>query len=155
MNIDTLEKILRKKEKIIGVYILRNKDDVILYIGQSTDIQHRVTQHKNKPWKYYQFIIENDSAARGNLESELIIKYNPLYNILTTPVILDYYKGTHVKRKERRELIEELAKRYGKDILTIASCRMIQRLIYKEWGIFTNHNTINNDLKIIRLKNFC
>jgi len=155
MELNTLKKIPRQKEKLIGVYILSNKDDKIIYIGQSKNILLRITQHRNKPWTHYQYIVEKNDAARGILESKLIKEYNPLYNILTAPVVFDYYKGTHVKRKERRELIEELAKRYGKDVLEISSCRMIQKLLYKEWGIFSNHNTINNDLKIIRLKKFC
>lgn len=63
-----------------GVYFLFN-GKVIVYIGQSADIDSRVKQHlSDKVFDSYAFITIEDPKARLDKESFLILKHNPPYN---------------------------------------------------------------------------
>ena len=77
-----------------GVYIMRNKNGEVIYVGKAKNLKNRVSQyfrHSEKPVKvqamvdnvdiidYFITISELDALA---LENNLIKKYQPFYNIL-------------------------------------------------------------------------
>ena len=91
------EKIKQKLKTLTtrpGVYIMRNKDGEIIYIGKAKNLKNRVSQYfrnSPKPSKvqamvnnvddFDYFIAVSELDALG-LESNLIHKYQPFYNIL-------------------------------------------------------------------------
>lgn len=88
------------KQKIVelpknsGVYVMRNKDGQVIYVGKAKNLKNRVSQYFNNRKKmqkvenmvsnvfsleYFLTPTESDALA---LESNLIKKYQPFYNIL-------------------------------------------------------------------------
>ena len=89
---------IKEKLKLLtskpGVYIMRDKDGNVIYVGKAKNLKNRVSQyfrHSPKPSKvqamvdnvdifdYFITMSEMDALA---LESNLIKKYQPFYNIL-------------------------------------------------------------------------
>jgi excinuclease ABC subunit C len=77
-----------------GVYVMRDKDGVVIYVGKAKNLKNRVSQYfRNSPkpikvqkmveniddFDYFIAMSEMDALA---LESNLIKKYQPFYNIL-------------------------------------------------------------------------
>ena len=77
-----------------GVYVMRDKDGIVIYVGKAKNLKNRVSQYfRNSPkpskvqamvnavddFEYFITISEMDALA---LESNLIKKYQPFYNIL-------------------------------------------------------------------------
>ena len=77
-----------------GVYIMKNKDGIVIYVGKAKNLKNRVSQYfrsSPKPSKvqamvdnvddfeYFITVSERDALA---LENNLIKKYQPHYNIL-------------------------------------------------------------------------
>lgn len=77
-----------------GVYVMRDKDGVVIYVGKAKNLKNRVSQYfRNSPkpskvqamvngvddFEYFITMSEMDALA---LESNLIKKYQPFYNIL-------------------------------------------------------------------------
>ncbi|MBE7073605.1 MAG: excinuclease ABC subunit UvrC [Clostridiales bacterium] len=77
-----------------GVYIMRDKDGIVIYVGKAKNLKNRVSQYfRNSPkpskvqamvdnidsFDYFITISEMDALA---LESNLIKKHQPFYNIL-------------------------------------------------------------------------
>ena len=78
-----------------GVYIMKNKDDKIIYIGKAKNLKNRVKQyfvhnsgHSPKVLAmvsnidHLEYIITNSEVEALNLECSLIKKHTPKYNIL-------------------------------------------------------------------------
>ena len=64
---------------MIGIYFLI-KNNVIIYIGKSTNVMNRISQHKyEKDFSSYA-IIECDENEMSYLEADMIAKYQPEYN---------------------------------------------------------------------------
>jgi len=92
----------------VGIYILKNKRDNVIYIGKSTNIRNRVRTHlKNDSWhavpslpnplaaettKIDYIVTENEAWALIK-ESELIKKYKPRYNIMLRDDKQYFYVG--------------------------------------------------------------
>ena len=89
---------IRDKLKVLttrsGVYVMRDKDGVVIYVGKAKNLKNRVSQYfRNSPkpskvqamvnsvddFEYFITMSEMDALA---LESNLIKKYQPFYNIL-------------------------------------------------------------------------
>lgn len=77
----------------VGVYFLF-KADIVVYVGKSTDIITRVKSHKYsfrqneaKDWDSFSYI-ETSKEDMDLWERLLINKFNPLYNMDSTTVIL-------------------------------------------------------------------
>ena len=91
------ERIANKLKNIStksGVYLMKDKDGTVIYVGKAKNLKNRVSQYfhsSNKPSKveamvsniddfeYFVALSELDALA---LESNLIKKYQPYYNIL-------------------------------------------------------------------------
>ena len=93
MNKNIQEK-LRTLTSQPGVYLMRDKDGVVIYVGKAKNLKNRVSQYfRNSPkpskvqamvdnidsFDYFIAMSEMDALA---LESNLIKKYQPYYNIL-------------------------------------------------------------------------
>jgi len=69
-----------------GVYLLWNKKDTVVYVGQSNNIRKRILEHKavhyNWKWTKMSFIEENNLNYRLITEALLISHFTPLYNKL-------------------------------------------------------------------------
>lgn len=85
---------LKTLTKSPGVYVMRDKDGVVIYVGKAKNLKNRVSQYfRNSPkqakvqamvdnvdiFDYFITMSEMDALA---LESNLIKKYQPFYNIL-------------------------------------------------------------------------
>ncbi|NLK44049.1 MAG: excinuclease ABC subunit UvrC [Tissierellia bacterium] len=90
-----IEEELRKLPDKPGVYIMKNKDDEIIYVGKAISLRKRVRQYfqssKNNPPKVqamvkhiseFEYIIVDNEVEALILEANLIKKHKPKYNIL-------------------------------------------------------------------------
>ena len=76
-----------------GCYLMKNKDNVIIYVGKAKNLKKRVSSyfrgaHYGKTAKLvseivdFEYITVNSEVESLILENNLIKKYNPKYNIL-------------------------------------------------------------------------
>ncbi len=91
---EVLKQRIAELPKNSGVYVMRNKDGQVIYVGKAKNLKNRVSQYFNHSKKlqkvenmvsnvysldYFVTLSESDALA---LESNLIKKYQPFYNIL-------------------------------------------------------------------------
>ena len=140
----------RNEDGASGVYLLLDKDLRVLYVGQSETVKRRARSHRQIPWKFYRYTIVEDAVERANLEHELLVKYKPIYNKLTHRIIVpsqvhsEFHRAyTGVNREERWKKEAELISQYG-----ALSCRKLTTLLFTEYGICVNHNTVHADLRL-------
>lgn len=86
-----LKEKIRKLPKVPGVYIFKDENENILYIGKAKDLRKRVGQHFQKQQKWIWDFIENiadieileceNEKEAMLLEAELIRRYQPKFNI--------------------------------------------------------------------------
>lgn len=103
---------IRKKIRILphqtGCYIMKNADDVIIYVGKAKDLQKRVSSYwRARDIKTYQlvqeiadieYILTNTEVESLILEAQLIQQHHPRYNIdLQTPGRYAFLKITNEK----------------------------------------------------------
>ncbi len=90
-----IDEELKKLPDKPGVYIMKNKDDEIIYVGKAISLKRRVRQYfgspKNNPPKVnalvkniyeFEYIIVDNEVEALILEANLIKKHKPKYNIL-------------------------------------------------------------------------
>lgn len=87
-------KMTNKFPKLPGVYIFKNVDNLIIYIGKAKDLHKRVSSYFKKDhtdWKILELVKEQTSIEHiitKNeieallLEAQLILKFKPKYNVL-------------------------------------------------------------------------
>ncbi len=113
-----------------GVYVMRDKDGVVIYVGKAKNLKNRVSQYfRNSPkpskvqamvdnvdiFEYFITLSEMDALA---LESNLIKKYQPFYNILLKdgkqfPYIKVNLKESFPKFEIVRKVKKDGAKYFG------------------------------------------
>ncbi|MBQ8909116.1 MAG: excinuclease ABC subunit UvrC [Clostridia bacterium] len=113
-----------------GVYVMRDKDGVVIYVGKAKNLKNRVSQYfRNSPkpskvqamvdnvdiFDYFITMSEMDALA---LESNLIKKYQPFYNILLKdgkqfPYIKINLKDAFPKFEIVRKVKKDGAKYFG------------------------------------------
>lgn len=123
------EKIKQKLKTLTtrpGVYIMRNKNGEIIYIGKAKNLKNRVSQYfrnSPKPSKvqamvnnvddFDYFIAMSELDALG-LESNLIHKHQPFYNILLKDgKAFPYIKINMKEDFPRLEIVRKISKRDG------------------------------------------
>ncbi len=140
---------LQEKLKLLpenpGVYIMLDKDGVVIYVGKARILKNRVRQYFHGSAKLskvaamveniddFYYIITNTEIDALALENNLIKKYKPKYNILlkddkTYPYIKVHFKEEYPRFSITRKLTKD-GKYFGpfmggircKDILEIAS----------------------------------
>ena len=89
-----IKKELQKVPHKPGVYIMHDKNDEIIYVGKAIDLRRRVGQYFDSSKKlakvaamvshveYFEYIIVNNECEALVLESNLIKKNSPKYNIV-------------------------------------------------------------------------
>lgn len=76
-----------------GCYLMRNKDNIVIYVGKSKNLKNRLSsyfqrEHTGKTKMlvreidHFEYIVTNTEMESLLLEINLIKKYNPKYNIL-------------------------------------------------------------------------
>lgn len=84
---------LRLVPHMPGCYLMKNKDDIVIYVGKSKNLKNRLSSYFNrehtgktmmlvKEIDHFEYIVTNTEVESLLLEINLIKKYNPKYNIL-------------------------------------------------------------------------
>ena len=91
---ELLNKVKTELPETSGVYIMKNKDDEVIYVGKAKVLKRRVKSYfDNTPKKqktyallsnidHFEYILTNSELDAFSLECNLIKKYKPKYNIL-------------------------------------------------------------------------
>ena len=101
-----------------GCYLMRNKDNVVIYVGKSKNLKNRLSsyfqrEHTGKTMMlvreidHFEYIVTNTEMESLLLEINLIKKYNPKYNILYRDD-KSYPYIELMKKYQGLELLEEL-----------------------------------------------
>ena len=89
-----IEEELKKLPNKPGVYVMRNKDDEIIYVGKAISLKNRVRQYFRKTNKterikkmvslidHFEYIVVDNEAEALILECNLIKKNRPKFNVL-------------------------------------------------------------------------
>lgn len=144
---EIIKEKLKKLPKSSGVYIMRNIDGQVIYVGKAKILKNRVSQYfnngakqqkvKNMVEKVYDFdyfitLSERDAFA---LENNLIKKYQPFYNILLKdgkqyPYIKVNLKEKYPKFEVTRKLLKDGAKYFGPYISGISPYELLKVINY-------------------------
>lgn len=116
-----LEGRIKLKERTSCIYALI-KDDIIVYVGQSVNVEQRVQAHAfTKDFDSYSIIEENvDMNIINELEADYIINFNPVLN-----------KTIHYN--EKHLTIKQVRKKLRKQTRTIEK---LMKLNNAEWSRF-------------------
>ena len=122
--------VLTEKLKLLpespGVYLMQDKDGIIIYVGKARVLKNRVRQYfhgTDKPAKVaamvehiadFSYIITPTEIDALALENNLIKKYKPKYNILLKDDKTYPYIKVHTKEKYPRFSITSRIKKDGK-----------------------------------------
>ena len=89
-----IEEELKKLPGKPGVYVMRDKDDNIIYVGKAISLKNRVRQYFRKTNKtariekmvslidHFEYIVVDNEAEALILECNLIKKNRPKFNVL-------------------------------------------------------------------------
>ena len=125
-----IEDELKKLPKKPGVYIMKDKDDNVIYVGKAVILKNRVTQYFRKNNKtariekmvslidHFEYIVVNSEDEALILECNLIKKYRPKFNVLlkddkTYPYICVDVKSDYPSIYMTRKLKNDGAKYFG------------------------------------------
>lgn len=121
---------LRKLPKDPGVYLMKDKDDNIIYVGKAVNLKNRVSSYFRKTNKtdrilkmvsqidHFEYIVVSNEAEALILECNLIKKNRPKYNVLlkddkTYPYIKIDVKSYYPNVIITRRLLNDGAKYFG------------------------------------------
>lgn len=125
-----LKEELKKLPEKPGVYIMRDKNDNILYVGKAVILKNRVKQYFNKTNKtariqkmvslidHFEYIVTDNEAEALILECNLIKKNMPKFNVLlkddkTYPYIKIDIKSDYPNVFITRKYLNDGAKYFG------------------------------------------
>ena len=155
---------IRDKLKVLttrsGVYVMRDKDGIVIYVGKAKNLKNRVSQYfRNSPkpskvqamvnsvddFEYFITMSEMDALA---LESNLIKKYQPFYNILLKdgkqfPYIKINLKDPFPKLEIVRKIKNDGAKYFGPYFAGL-DAREIVKTVNTAFKIRTCNNKISS-----------
>ncbi len=90
-----VQELLRTLPQLPGVYLMKNDDDKVIYVGKAISLKKRVSQYFRKAGHvdlkvnamvqnvaYFDYIVTDTEMEALILENNLIKEYNPPYNIL-------------------------------------------------------------------------
>ena len=108
-----------------GCYLMKNKDNIVIYVGKAKNLKRRVNSYFNKIHTGktkalvsnitdFEYIITNSETESLILEINLIKRYNPKYNIIlkddkTYPYIVltnEKYPSLKIVRSKQRKKIK-------------------------------------------------
>lgn len=125
-----IETELKKLPHKPGVYIMRSKEDEVIYVGKAISLKNRVSQYFRKTNKtarilkmvslidHFEYIVVDNEAEALILECNLIKKYRPKFNVLlkddkTYPYIKIDIKSDYPNVIITRKLINDGSKYFG------------------------------------------
>ena len=121
---------LKKLPKDPGVYLMKDKEDNIIYVGKAVNLKNRVSSYFRKTNKtdriikmvsqidHFEYIVVSNEAEALILECNLIKKNRPKYNVLlkddkTYPYIKIDVKSDYPNVIITRRLLNDGAKYFG------------------------------------------
>lgn len=136
---------LRKLPEKPGIYIMKNKNDKVIYVGKAKVLKNRVKQYFTnskshtakveamvKNIDHMEYIVTGTEAEALNLECSLIKKYRPRYNILLKDdKTYPYIKITNEKYPRiilTRRVEDDGAKYFGPYVNMLAVKTLIETL---------------------------
>lgn len=146
-----------------GVYIMKNKDDEVIYVGKAVNLKNRVSQYfrdlKNHTPKVktmvshiesFEYIITDTEMEALILECNLIKKYRPKYNILlkddkSYPYIKITSYEDFPKVISTRKFIKDKSKYYG-PITDVKALKETLEIIYNIWPIRKCNRVLPRDI---------
>lgn len=142
-----IQEQLKKLPAEPGVYLMKDEDDKIIYVGKAILLKNRVRQYfqssKNhsskvksmvKNIKSFEYIITDSELEALILECNLIKKYRPKYNVLLRDdKTYPYIKVT-----------------VNEDFPRVLKVRRVLRDKAKYFGPYTNVEAVNDTLDVIR-----
>ena len=125
-----IEEELKKLPKEPGVYLMKDKDDKIIYVGKAVNLKNRVSSYFRKTNKtdrilkmvslidHFEYIVVSNEAEALILECNLIKENRPKYNVLlkddkTYPYIKVDVKSDFPNVIITRRLINDGSKYFG------------------------------------------
>ena len=125
-----IEEELKKLPEKPGVYIMKDKDDNIIYVGKAISLKRRVTSYFRKTNKtqriinmvslidHFEYIVVDNEAEALILECNLIKKNRPKFNVLlkddkTYPYIKIDVKSNYPGISITRRLMNDGSKYFG------------------------------------------
>jgi len=142
---NNLSQKFKKLSQKTGVYIFKDTNGRIIYIGKAIDIKKRIQQHFSKPHGFGNFIekiadidwIETSNETEAILlENQLIKKYQPRYNIQWRDD-KSYFYATFTQEKWPRVKI-------------IHKSKVINNKHLKSFGPFVNGRELRHVLRALR-----
>ncbi|MCC3869485.1 excinuclease ABC subunit UvrC [Terrisporobacter mayombei] len=142
-----IQEQLKKLPAEPGVYLMKDENDKIIYVGKAVSLKNRVRQYfqssKNhsskvksmvKNIKSFEYIITDSELEALILECNLIKKYRPKYNVLLRDdKTYPYIKVT-----------------VNEDFPRVLKVRRVLRDKAKYFGPYTNVEAVNDTLDVIR-----
>ena len=125
-----IEEELKKLPKKPGVYLMKDKDDKIIYVGKAINLKNRVSSYFRKTDKtnrilkmvslidHFEYIVVDNEAEALILECNLIKKNRPKFNVLlkddkTYPYIKVDIKSEYPNVSITRRVINDGSKYFG------------------------------------------
>ena len=125
-----IEEELKKLPKKPGVYLMKDKDDKIIYVGKAINLKNRVSSYFRKTDKtnrilkmvslidHFEYIVVDNEAEALILECNLIKKNRPKFNVLlkddkTYPYIKVDVKSEYPNVAITRRVINDGSKYFG------------------------------------------
>jgi excinuclease ABC subunit C len=134
-----------------GVYLMYNADNTVIYVGKAINLKNRVKsyfQNKEQPEKVkamvanidrYDFIVTDSEVEALILESTLIKKFKPKYNILLKddkelPYIKVTLKDKYPQIIPARKMVKDGSKYYG-PYPTMSAMYEVKNLVEKMFPV--------------------
>ena len=125
-----IEEELKKLPKNPGVYLMKDKDDNIIYVGKAVNLKNRVSSYFRKTNKtnrilkmvslidHFEYIVVDNEAEALILECNLIKKHRPKFNVLlkddkTYPYIKVDVKSEFPNVTITRKVLNDGSKYFG------------------------------------------
>ncbi len=148
---DVLKEKLKHLPSNPGVYIMRDKDGQIIYVGKAKNLKNRVRQYFFNGVKTekvmamvnnvadFSYIIAKSEVDALSLENNLIKKHKPRYNILlkddkTYPYIKVDLKEKYPAFKITRKIFKDGAKYFG-PYMGGVSVNSVLEILYLAFGV--------------------
>lgn len=148
---DVLKEKLKHLPSNPGVYIMRDKDGQIIYVGKAKNLKNRVRQYFFNGVKTekvmamvnnvadFSYIIAKSEVDALSLENNLIKKHKPRYNILlkddkTYPYIKVDLKEKYPAFKITRKILKDGAKYFG-PYMGGVSVNSVLEILYLAFGV--------------------
>ncbi len=142
MQTPTLSEKIEKLPEIAGVYIMKNADGEIIYIGKAKSLKNRVRQYFTNSKKLpkvemmvrniadFDYIMVNSEKEALIMECNLIKKHRPKYNILLKDdKYFPYIKITTSEAYPRAEVVRGIEKDNNKYFGPFTSAYMTRELL--------------------------